>query len=146
MVARKYKDYIERWENPPAYGVDYANQVRSAAKDILSDGCSGVFDWFLLVCQEHDWHYSYHKCLYTNAPLTQEDADRYLMWGIQYFSSFGRCSPMAWWRYTALSKKKGLGLGRESWETGPERLKRRLADPHRAWEAEHIEARKMMGA
>jgi len=146
MVARKYKDYIERWETPPAYGVDYADQVREEANRIRSDGCSGVLDLYVDVCYEHDIHYATHCCFYLGDELTQEDADRYLKWGIQYFSSFGRCSPMAWWRYTALSKKKGLGLGAGAWETGPERLKRRLAEPHRDWEAEHIEARKMMGA
>ena len=147
MSIQCYRDYVRRWEEPPAYGVDYAHRVREEAKRIISDGCSGVLDIHIVVCFEHDLHYAHHADFYTfyNEPLEQEDADRYLRWGIQHFSSFGRCSPMAWWRFTALSRKKGLGLGRESWVTGPERLKHRLAEPDRDWEAEHIEARKLIG-
>ncbi|KKN74082.1 hypothetical protein LCGC14_0394220 [marine sediment metagenome] len=146
MSVQRYKDYIERWENPPFYGIDYADQVRGEAEYIRSDGCSGVLDIHVDVCYEHDIHYATHRCFYLGDELTQEDADRYLKWGIQYHSCLGRQSPMALWRYWALSKKKGLGLGRQSWETGPERLKRRLAEPHRKFDEEHIEARKMMGA
>jgi len=144
MVARKYKDYAERWENPPSYGVDYADLVREEANQIRSDGCSGVADFYEIVCFEHDIHYATHRCFYLGDVLTQEDADRYLRWGIQYHSFLGRWSPMAWWRYWALSRKKGLGLGRQSWETGLERLKLRLAEPHRKFDEEHIEARRII--
>ncbi|MCB7128003.1 MAG: hypothetical protein J3T61_00490 [Candidatus Brocadiales bacterium] len=146
LPAQTYREYRQRWKNPPAYGIDYAGLVRMRAKDIRSDGCSGVLPLYEDVCYEHDIHYATHRCFYLGDELTQEDADRYLKWGIQYFSFFGRWSPMARWRYRALSSKKGLGLGRKSWETGPERLRQRLAEPDRKFDEEHIEAWKMTGA
>ena len=114
--ARKYKRYVRRWGLKA-----YVRRIRKEAYIIGSDGCTGVPDWFLDVCLEHDLHYAYHWDMLTGARMTKEDADIYLKWGIQYFSFFGRLSPMAWWRYTALSKKKGLGLGSRAWETGPAR-------------------------
>ena len=89
---------------------------------IRANGCSGVPDFFLVVCDEHDIHYGTHVDFYTKKPIKQEDADRMLKWGIQFFSWFGRWSPMAWWRYRALSKERGLGFGTASWESGPARL------------------------
>lgn len=120
--VQTYREYIERWELE-----SYRKLVRAKATKIGSDGCSGVADFFVDVCYEHDIHYATHKDLFTHAALTKEDADRYLKWGIQFHSVFGRRSPMAWWRHRALSKKKGLGLGANAWETGPERMKKYLA-------------------
>ena len=122
MPAQRYKDYISRWKDP-----EYASEVRDAGRNILSDGCSGVPEFYHIVCVENDIHYATHLDYWTFETIAQEDADRYLKWGIQYFSIFGRWSPMAYWRYWALSSKKGLGLGREPWESGPERLEKRLA-------------------
>lgn len=120
-MALSYAGYIVRWDT-----VDYRARVLAEAIRIKADGCSGVPDFFLVVCDEHDIHYAGHRDFYTGALLTQEHADQMLQWGIQYFSWFGRWSPMAWWRYRALSREKGLGLGRASWDTGPQRLRDRL--------------------
>jgi hypothetical protein len=122
MAARRYKDYIARWEHPL-----YKQRVLREAARIHSDGCSGVPDFYWTVCLEHDVHYATHEDFFTGESITQEDADRYLKWGIQFHSVFGRWSPMAWWRYWALSEKKGLGLGRQSWVTGPARARERQA-------------------
>jgi hypothetical protein len=118
MAITRYKDYVRRWLYP-----DYPVYVRVEARLINSDGCSFVPDFYLIVCQEHDIHYAWHEDFYTGDDISKEDADRYLKWGIQFHSFFGRWSPMAWWRYRALSKKKGLGLGQDAWETGPERMR-----------------------
>ena len=117
MPAQRYKDYITRWQDS-----DYASEVSDAGRNMMSDGCSGVPDFYLIVCTEHDIHYATHMDFWTAEIIVQEDADKYLKWGIQYHSWFGRWSPMAWWRYRVLSNKKGLGLGRGPWVTGPDRL------------------------
>ena len=116
------REYCERWCDPK-----YGQRLRQEAKDILSDGCSGVPDFYWLVCVEHDWAYAHHLDFYTKNPITEEEADLMLKWGIQWHSWFGRWSPMAWWRYTGLSKEKGLGFGSTAWKTGPQRLIERLA-------------------
>lgn len=117
------RQYLKRWNDPK-----YAEAVRKKAIEIKADGCSGVPDFFLVICDEHDIHYATHVDFYTKNPIKQEDVDQMLQWGIQHFSWFGRWSPMAWWRYKALSSKHGLGLGKKSWETGPERLQKRLSN------------------
>ena len=116
------REYCERWCDPT-----YADQVHTAATLIKSDGCSGVTQAYRFVCEEHDWAYAHHRDLYTGQPITEEDADLMLKWGIQWHSVFGRLSPMAWWRYKGLSKAEGLGLGSTAWETGLARLRERLA-------------------
>ena len=117
MPAQRYKDYITRWKD-----AEYASEVRDMGRNMMSDGCSGVPDFYLIVCIEHDIHYATHMDFWTAEIIVQEDADKYLKWGIQHHSWFGRWSPMAWWRYRTLSSKKGLGLGRGFWFTGPARL------------------------
>ena len=115
-------EYCERWCDPT-----YADQVRAEATRIKSDGCSGVTQAYWIVCAEHDISYATRKDFFTGLLITEEDADLMLKWGIQWHSWFGRWSPMAWWRYKALSEEKGLGLGSTAWETGPARLLERLA-------------------
>jgi len=121
-IARRprwtYEDYAARWTDA------YRQKVLAEALTIKADGCSGVPDFFLIVCLEHDSLYARHRDLFTGLPVTQEQADLFLKWGIQYHSRFGRWSPMAWWRYRALSKN-GLGFGRRAWLTGPLRLTQR---------------------
>lgn len=121
MAVTSYQQYVKRWKER-----DYAERVLLEALRIKADGCSGVPDFFLVVCDEHDIHYGTWVDFYTKESILQEDADQMLKWGIQFFSWFGRWSPMAWWRYSALSKEKGLGVGRAAWESGPRRLEERL--------------------
>lgn len=114
-------DYCSRWSDPT-----YADRVRVEGARIKSDGCSGVLDFYLIVCTEHDIGYGTHKDFFTGLPITEEDADLMLKWGIQWHSWLGRWSPIAWVRYRALSRVHGLGLGKASWATGPARLAKRL--------------------
>ena len=125
MAARSYREYKKRWSR--AYRDAYLAGVLIEAARIKSDGCSGIPDFYYTICLEHDIHYAYHWDFFTSGdPILQEDADLYLKWGIWAHSWFGRWSPMAWWRYKALSWKHGLGLGTKSWDTGPRRLQERL--------------------
>jgi len=123
MSVDAFRIYKGRWEDSL-----YRGKVLAKGDEIISDGCSGVSEAYHVVCVEHDIHYALHEDLYTGELIFQEDADLFLMWGIQFHSWFGRLSPMARWCYRALSSKKGLALGREPWETGPDRLVQRLAE------------------
>ena len=103
-------EYCARWCDPT-----YADQVRAEATQIKSDGCSGVTQAYRVVCEEHDISFAFHADFFTGLPITEEEADLMLKWGIQWHSWFGRFSPMAWWRYRGLSTVHGLGLGRRAW-------------------------------
>lgn len=87
----------------------YIALVEAKAEELDSDGCSGVPDFFLLGCFEHDIHYRTHKDVW-GGPITKCQADTRLKYYIQMRSWFGRFSPMAWWRYWAVRE-----FGRKSW-------------------------------
>lgn len=76
----------------------YWRTVRSKAKKLKSDGCTGVPDFYLECCLEHDIHYRTHKKM-DGTRITKAQADKTLKECIQSRSIFGRYSPMAWWRY-----------------------------------------------
>lgn len=116
------QEYCRRWCDPA-----YAERVHQEALRIFSDGCSGVTQIYRVVCEEHDIHYATHCDFVTGHPISEEDADLMLRWGIQYHSWLGRASLIAWIRYIGLSKQEGLGLGSLAWKTGPARLIERLA-------------------
>lgn len=119
MTARRV--YVRRWRDPA-----YREAVRQEAARIKSDGCSGpTVQLYRDGCFEHDIHCAFHRDFANGAPIEQEDADLMMKWYIQHHSWFGRFSPMAAWRYRALSRH-ALGFGRASWETGPRRLQERL--------------------
>lgn len=81
---------------------NYLERVRAIAKALESDGCSCVPDFYLDACLEHDIHYRTHKTVYGD-PITKEQADQLLKKRIQESSFLGRLSPMAQWRYAAVS-------------------------------------------
>lgn len=117
-----YKEYKQRWKND-----GYRYKVRREARRIKSDGCSGpTLPMYEDGCFEHDIHYAIHKDFYEGVEILQEDADRMMKWYIWTHSWFGRWSPMARWRYRALSKN-GANFGEASWVSGPRRLQERLS-------------------
>src|SRR3990170_5487506 len=118
-----YRQYIKRWKKK----CPYRQAVRECALSIKSDGCSGpALEFYQDGCFEHDIHFAYHYDFFTGEQITEEDADLMLKWYIQYHSWFGRWSPMAAWRYEALSSEGGWGFGHDAWITGPRRLQERL--------------------
>ncbi len=66
-----------------------------------ADGCTGVPDFYLLGCLEHDIAYRTHKDPLCK-PITKAEADQRLRWYISNNSVFGDLSPMAWWRWLAV--------------------------------------------
>lgn len=91
-------EYYNLWQKPW-----YRDYIRRSAKEIASDGCSGVPDFFRDGCLEHDFHYYYHAD-WLNKPITKAEADERLKWYIQDHSWFGKWSPMAWWRHKAVMR------------------------------------------
>lgn len=107
---------------------DYWDRVRKRAKTLGSDGCTGVKDYYLDACLEHDGHYTTHEWVgyltWEDAgekepltysipprPISRGEADTRFRQVIQTMSRFGRFSPMSWWRYAGVR----IG-GRWSWD------------------------------
>jgi len=100
------KDYEARWAD-----AWYVHAVAEQAAALKADGCTGVPDFYLFGCLEHDIAYRTHRDPY-GFPLTREDADQRLRWYIQMRSPFGLLSPMSWWRWLAVKWFAG-----KAWET-----------------------------
>jgi hypothetical protein len=99
----------------------YMAWVREEAREINSDGCSVVPDFFLDCCRIHDLAYYYAKdprSAYEIGdwgladPIDQKGADALLKCCIQSKSRLGKWSPMAWWRYWALRE-----FGAKAWHS-----------------------------
>lgn len=85
----------------PGQDEDYWATMIGIAETRKFDGCTGVPDFYLLACIEHDFHYRGHKTFYGD-PITQSDADKRFRLVVQSLSVFGVLSPMSWWRWAAL--------------------------------------------
>lgn len=92
---------------PPPSDRDYWDVIVVWGKK-WTDGCTGVKDWYVEACYEHDFHYTYRKTLWGD-PLTRDEADSRFREQIQARSPFKRFSPMSWWRYLAV-RRLGDGL------------------------------------
>jgi hypothetical protein len=93
---------------PPATD-PYWQQIRKRAAALKADGCSGVPDFFLDACLEHDVHYRTHTWL-DGSPIFKSEADERFRHVIQSRSAFGVLSPMSWWRWMAVK-----AFGRKAW-------------------------------
>jgi hypothetical protein len=79
----------------------YQQLVSDWAKNLQSDGCTGVLDIYLPACWEHDIAYRLHQTVLSE-PLTRREADRRFRWSIQFLSPFGALSPLSWWRWAGV--------------------------------------------
>lgn len=80
---------------------DYWVRVRERAAELLSDGCSGVPDFYLDACLDHDIAYRTGKTIHGEA-ITRAQADARFRRVIQSRSPFGVLSPMSWWRWAGV--------------------------------------------
>lgn len=94
----------------PAEDDPYWQRIRDWAADLDSDGCTGVPDFHLDACLEHDCHYRTHHWL-DGTPIFKSEADARLRQVIQSRSFLGILSPMAWWRWGAVAL-----MGKWAWE------------------------------
>lgn len=76
----------------------YWQDVRRKAKELGSDGCSGVIDFYVDCCSEHDIAYETDADVYGH-PMTRAEADADFRRCIQSKSPFGAFSPMSYWRW-----------------------------------------------
>lgn len=92
-------------KNVPPESSFYWGHVRATAKILNSDGCTGVKDYYLDSCLEHDIHWRTGRTVY-GVPITKQQANERFRRVIQSRSKLGRLSPMSWWRFAAVSVSK----------------------------------------
>lgn len=91
-----WPEHLDRWHT-----AWYRKRIRQVAGFMKSNGCTGVPDWHVDCCFEHDIAYrSGHDVL--GYKITRREADKRLRWCIQMESPFGIFSPMSWWRWLAV--------------------------------------------
>lgn len=98
-MLRVSEDWLE--DIPPA-SYPYWDRVRHAARLLKSDGCTGVMDWYLDACLEHDIHWRTGLTLYGQL-ITTEQANRRFRLVIQNRSGFGVLSPVSWIRWAGVT-------------------------------------------
>lgn len=82
----------------------YWEIVEDLADELGTDGCTGVTNAHRQCCLRHDIHYRTHKHIDRVTPITKKEADNMLFSCIISRSKLGYLSPMAWWRWFAVSK------------------------------------------
>ena len=92
---------LKRWLKSTAWDRVYWSLVRERARAIKADGCSGVPDWMVWTCYEHDIHYRYHMTL-EGGHIDKAQADYCLRVRIQQGSAMGVLSPVSWWRWAGV--------------------------------------------
>lgn len=99
MLSRKA--YLYLWK----YNYEYnRKKCKAIALALKSDGCTGVPNFYLNRCYEHDIAYKTGIGFIDGKSVNKKEADTRLKWGIQSDSWFGRYSPLAWWRYQFLTR------------------------------------------
>lgn len=104
-----FTEYRDMWSY-----TEYVQRVELLAKALKADGCTGVPDFYLLGCLEHDIAYHTH-CDPWKRPLTKDEADKRLRYYVRMRSPFGILSPMSWWRWAAVT-----WWAQKSWAHTPE--------------------------
>ena len=94
------RDHELRDVPPRASG--YWVLVRRRAKELRSDGCTGVADFYVDACFEHDVHWRTGHTLWGDRISTRQANMRFRR-VIQDRSPLGLLSPMAWWRWAGVS-------------------------------------------
>ena len=99
--------------NLPTTTVDW-ERVRAKAKELGSDGCTGVKDFHLDCCLLHDIYYRTGADL-DGSPVSRREADAALRKCIQSRSALGKASPLAAIRWIGTRLLGGLrGYGPKS--------------------------------
>ena len=108
------RDALDAWLEDTAWDKPYWIDVHKRALELNSDGCSGVPDWFVWTCHEHDVHYRQHRYL-TGDEIDFNTANYILRVRIQQGSWFRQFSPVSWWRWLGV---KYLPAAKRAWEKG----------------------------
>lgn len=93
----------EDWiRDVPLESAPYWGRVRHVARQLGSDGCTGVKDWYLDSCFEHDIHWRLGQTI-DGYLISIAEANTRLRLVIQSRSRFGVLSPLSWGRYVGTS-------------------------------------------
>lgn len=76
----------------------YTKTIKEQAKELKSDGCTGVSELYRPACLEHDIAYRTGKDPY-GFPVSRREADKRFRWHMQFLSPAGTFSPVAWGRW-----------------------------------------------
>ena len=103
----------------------YWERVRARARQLHTDGCSGVpdFPWAEIACHEHDIHYRTHMTLWGD-PITKRHADWRFARMIMRAAPLGVCSPTAWLYYLGV-----VLFGGRAWNSSTSHRLRPDLDP-----------------
>jgi hypothetical protein len=101
---------MKLWLDHTAWDKLYWSDVRERAIELESDGCTGVPQWLIWTCWEHDIHYRTHKML-DGTMIDKRTADYIFRVRIQQGSGFGVLSPVSWWRWIGVRM-----LAKRAWE------------------------------
>lgn len=93
---------LDKWLDDTSYDKLYWSEVRAKATVLKSDGCSGVPDWLVWTCWEHDIHTRTHKMV-DGTEIDFETAAYVFRRRIQQGSPLppwmNFLSPSSWWRW-----------------------------------------------
>lgn len=93
---------LNAWLESTAWDKSYWSTVRAKATALKSDGCTGVADYLVWTCLEHDCHYRAHKML-DGTDIDKATADYIFRVRIQQGSPLGSLSPVSWIRWLGVS-------------------------------------------
>ena len=91
----------------------YLDRVRERARELESDVCTFVPDFYADACLEHDVHWRQGKTIF-GAPISLWEANTWFRKRIQERSLFGVLSPMSWWRWAGVTVVACFRRGGES--------------------------------
>ena len=103
------RNELDKWLEDTAWDKLYWSDVHARAKELKSDGCTGVPDYLVWTCLEHDAHFRTHKMI-DGTPIDFATANYVFRVRIEQGSGLGVFSPVAWWRWAGVSV-----FGRKAW-------------------------------
>ena len=103
---------LDLWLKATAWDKRYWSDVMERAHALNADGCTGVPDYLVWTCMEHDVHFRTHRFMY-GEPIDFATANYVFRVRIQQASGLGAFSPVAWWRWAAVAC-----FGKKAWTDG----------------------------
>lgn len=88
----------------------YWRLVEQWAHQCQSDGCTGVPDFYIEACWEHDYHYRYGVTLF-GEPISFQEANLRFRQAIQMRSRLRWFSPISWERWLGVRE-----FGKSIWD------------------------------
>ena|SRR3990167_1797839 len=103
------KKDLDIWLRNTAWDKLYWSDIDAKSKELKSDGCTGVPDYLVWTCKEHDIFFRTHYTL-AGRSIDFRTANYIFRVRIQQGSGLGIFSPVAWCWWAAVSV-----LGKKAW-------------------------------